>query len=97
MSMSTDRALEILAMSEQARWADGIEPEDVDRAVETIRKALQSVPATTKIIELANDRGQVGTYYYDETRQLIFTSGITRDYAERHGFTIKIPDEEASE
>ena len=42
MSITTDRALDILAMSEQARWADGIEPEDVDKAVKTIRKALES-------------------------------------------------------
>ena len=99
MSMSTNRALEILAMSEQARWTEGIEPEDVEKAVETIRKALQSRPATTKIIELTNDKGQrVGSYYYyDETRQLIFTGVMARAYAERQGFTIKMPSEEVSE
>ena len=37
--MTTDRALDILAMSEQARWREGIEPEDVSKAVETIREA----------------------------------------------------------
>lgn len=40
--MTTDRALDILAMSEQARWREGIEPEDESKAVETIREALRS-------------------------------------------------------
>lgn len=43
--MTTDRAMDILAMSAQARWKDGIEPEDVNKAVETIKKALQSKPS----------------------------------------------------
>ena len=49
--MTTDRALDILAMSEQARWKDGIEPEDVKKAVETIRKALEQEPCWIPVSE----------------------------------------------
>ncbi len=38
--MTADRALDILAMSEQARWREGIEQEDVNEAIETIRNNL---------------------------------------------------------
>ena len=99
--MTTDKALEILGMSGQARWSEGYEKEDVEEAIETIKKALQSKPSTkvigTKIIELVNDKGQAGTYYYDETRLLIFTGAMTREYAERRGFIVKTPNEGVSE
>ena len=75
--MTTDKALEILEMSEQARWREGYETEDVKEAIETIRKELQSKPSTkvigAKIIELVDKEGIASTYYYDETRLLIFT------------------------
>ena len=41
--MTADRALDILAMPQQARWKDGIEPEDVNKAVETIREAIKAL------------------------------------------------------
>ena len=49
--MIADRALDILMMSEQARWRDGIEPEDVDKAVETIREALEQKPCWIPVSE----------------------------------------------
>lgn len=87
--MTTDRALDILAMSEQARWKDGIEPEDVNKAIETIKRALQNTVAF-KLVEISKDGTRVGFCYYDETRLLIFPSFVTREYLERLGFTIKI-------
>lgn len=90
--MTTDRALDILAMSEQARWKDGIEPEDVNKAVETIRKALQNTVAF-KLVEVFRGNRSLGTYYYDETRLLVVASAVTKDYLKRHGYTIKILDE----
>lgn len=41
MGMTTDKALEILGMSEQARWRSGYEPTDEKEAIETIREALE--------------------------------------------------------
>ncbi len=90
--MTADRALDILAMSEQARWKDGIEPEDANKAIETIRKALQNTVAF-KLVEVSKDGKSFGTYYYDATRLLVVTSAATKDYLERHGCTIKILDE----
>ena len=99
--MTADRALDILAMSKQARWREGIEPEDVNKAVETIRKELQSKPSTkvigTKIIELVDKKGIASPYYYDETRLLIFTGAMTLDCAQRIGFTVKTSNEGVSE
>ena len=90
--MTADRALDILTMSEQARWKYGIEPEDVNKAVETIRKALQNTVAF-KLVEISKDGKSLGTYYYDATRLLVVTGTATRDYLERIGYTIKILDE----
>ncbi len=90
--MTADRALDILAMSEQARWKDGIEPEDVNKAVETIRKVLQNTVAF-KLVEVFRGNRSLGTYYYDETRLLVMTSTATRECLERRGYTIKILDE----
>ena len=39
--MTTDKALEILSMSEQARWNNGYDVFDVDKAIETIREVLE--------------------------------------------------------
>lgn len=89
---TADRALDILAMSEQARWKDGIEPEDVSKAVETIKRALQNTVAF-KLVEVFRGNRSLGTYYYDETRLLVVASAVTKDYLERHGYTIKILDE----
>ena len=98
--MTTDKALEILEMSEQARWQDGYEEEDVEEAVETIKKALQSKPSTeiigTQIIELVDEEGIASPYYYDKTRLLIFTGAMTLEYAQKIGFTVKIPSEGVS-
>ena len=94
--MTTDRALDILAMSGQARWKDGIEPEDVNKAVETIRKALQS-RVTLKKVELFKGEESMGTCYYDESRLLLITGTVTRGYLERRGYTVKMLDEEAEE
>ena len=47
--MTTNRALDILIMSEQACWDNGIDSIDVDKAVETIRKALEQEPIIDKI------------------------------------------------
>ena len=92
--MTPDRALDILTMSEQARWKDGIEPEDEKKAVETIRKALQS-KGTLRRVEIFKGKEKIGIYYYDESRQLIVTGTTTRAYAERNGYTVKMLDEEA--
>ena len=74
--MTTDRALEILEMSEQARWKDGIESEDVNKAVETIRKELEEVEKYKKAIEEFNTRidyecGSKGHDDYDYCSGLI--------------------------
>lgn len=91
--MTTDKALEILEMSEQARWREGYEGEDVKKAVETIRKALQS-KCTLKRVELFKGEESAGICYYDESRLLIITDGVIRSYLERHGYTVKMRDEE---
>lgn len=58
--MTTDRALDILAMSEQACWDNGIDSIDVDKAVETIRKALEQKPCWIPVSEQLPE--EVGTY-----------------------------------
>ena len=49
--MTTDKALEILGMSEQARWRSGYEPTDEKEAIETIREALEQSDRYKKAIE----------------------------------------------
>ena len=63
--MTTDKALEILEMSEQARWKDGYEGKDVEEAVKTIREALKQGNVLDKIkveIEMMNSSAYMGEY-----------------------------------
>ena len=75
--MTTDRALDILAMSQQARWKDGIEPEDVKKAVETIRKALEQEPCWIPVSERLPTKEE-----YIDNNGLFIVSDGNRTYAE---------------
>ena len=61
--MITDRALDILAMSEQACWREGIEPEDKRKAIETIREALQSKPSVDVLDKIRAEIEDLDRFY----------------------------------
>lgn len=66
--MTADRALDILAMSEQARWREGIEPEDERKAIETIREALRSKLSVDVLDKI---RAEIKEWYWQVDKQAL--------------------------
>lgn len=66
--MTTDRALDILAMSEQARWREGIEPEDENKAIETIREALRSKLSVDVLDKI---KAEIKEWYWQADKQAL--------------------------
>ena len=77
--MTADRALDILAMSEQARWREGIEPTDEKEAIETIREALKAdkwIPVSERL----PDKNVLVMTYVDTGTTRTYCLALWNDY-----------------